>query len=155
MAFGFYAAGCGFRRHSTERMLELIEHMIAPDLVEEARPLQEYPRTIMQFGDRKSDAAARQVGGNLAERDGPSAIQEIAGTGVQDEMPRFLRHAIDDPADAVTQIITVEEYDGTLQQVDDHAWDGFGLGVPVQFVESVMKGDFDLLSETAKRLASK
>ena len=122
-------------------MLELIEHMIAADLVEKARPLQEYPRTMMQFGDRKGDAATRQVGGNLAERDGACAIQEIAGTGVQDEMPRFHRHAIDDPADSVTQIITVEEYDGTLQQVDDHAWDGFGLGVPMQFVESIMALD--------------
>ena len=51
-------------------------------------------------------------------------------------MPGFHRHAIDDPADSVTQIITVEEYDGTLQQIDHHAGDGFGLGVPMQFVES-------------------
>jgi hypothetical protein len=34
-------------------MLELIEHMVAASLVEKARPLQEDPRTIMQFGDRK------------------------------------------------------------------------------------------------------
>jgi hypothetical protein len=38
MAFGFYATGFGLRRHSAERMLELIEHMIAADLVEKARP---------------------------------------------------------------------------------------------------------------------
>jgi hypothetical protein len=56
-------------------------------------------------------------------------------------MSRFRRHAIDDPADTITQIITVEEYNGTLQQVDDHAWDGFGLGVPMQFVESIMALD--------------
>jgi hypothetical protein len=56
-------------------------------------------------------------------------------------MSRFHRHAIDDPADSITKIITVEEYNRTLQQVDDHAWDGFGLGVPMQFVESIMALD--------------
>lgn len=49
LAFGFYVAGFGFQRHSVERMFKLIELMIAADLVEKARPLQEDPRTIMQF----------------------------------------------------------------------------------------------------------
>src|SRR5689334_25341442 len=110
--------------------------MIVADLIEEARPLQEHARTMMQFGDRKGDTAARQVSCNLTQRDGACAIQEIAGTGIQDEMPRFHRHATKDPADPVAQIVTVEEYEGTLQQVDNHAWNGSGLGVSMQFVES-------------------
>jgi len=32
-------------------MLQLIEHMMAADLVEKARPFQDYPRAMMQFGD--------------------------------------------------------------------------------------------------------
>jgi hypothetical protein len=38
VAFGFYAARVCLRRHSAERMLELIEHMIAADLVEKPHP---------------------------------------------------------------------------------------------------------------------
>src|ERR1700756_5375176 len=122
-------------------MLELIEQMIAADLVEEPRPLQENPRTMMQIGDRKGDTATGDVGCNLAEGDGACAIHEIAGTGVQDEMPGLRWHSTDDPADAVSQIVTVEEYDGPLEQVDDHAWDGFGLGVTVQLVETTLAGN--------------
>ena len=69
-------------------MLELIEHMVAANLIEKARPFQNDPRTMMQFDDRKRDAATRQVDGNLAERDRTGTIQEITSTGVQDEVSR-------------------------------------------------------------------
>src|SRR5262245_19161022 len=39
MALGFSALGLRFRRHCTDRMLELIEHMRAADLIDEPSPL--------------------------------------------------------------------------------------------------------------------
>jgi hypothetical protein len=66
MRVGFPAAGLGFGRHGTRRMLEVTEHMIAADLVKKACTFQENAGTMMQFRNRKADAAMGQIGGNLA-----------------------------------------------------------------------------------------